>query len=101
MPFHFCPQCGSKLQPDFKFCPSCGDRLPCPDDKPVAAGVTTAFGLFSPEKDERAAAQTSWDLGPVHRLTVGKSDAFYDAFMFRVTRIVCVYRPQENTDFVS
>lgn len=29
MAFHFCPQCGTKLQPDFKFCPSCGEKLPC------------------------------------------------------------------------
>ncbi|XP_041839758.1 inactive serine/threonine-protein kinase VRK3 isoform X2 [Melanotaenia boesemani] len=33
MPFHFCPQCGTKLQPDFRFCPSCGEKLPCPSDK--------------------------------------------------------------------
>ncbi|XP_029000422.1 inactive serine/threonine-protein kinase VRK3 isoform X2 [Betta splendens] len=33
MPFHFCSQCGSKLQPDFKFCPSCGEKLPCPADE--------------------------------------------------------------------
>ncbi|KAK7913074.1 hypothetical protein WMY93_013285 [Mugilogobius chulae] len=36
MAFHFCPQCGTKLQPDFKFCPSCGEKLPCPE----AAGPT-------------------------------------------------------------
>ncbi|XP_058256134.1 inactive serine/threonine-protein kinase VRK3 [Hemibagrus wyckioides] len=30
MAFHYCPQCGSKLQPGFKFCPSCGEKLPCP-----------------------------------------------------------------------
>ncbi|XP_017296497.1 inactive serine/threonine-protein kinase VRK3 [Kryptolebias marmoratus] len=29
MPFSFCPQCGTKLQPGFKFCPSCGEKLPC------------------------------------------------------------------------
>lgn len=28
MPFHFCPQCGTKLQPSFIFCPSCGEKLP-------------------------------------------------------------------------
>lgn len=100
MPFHFCPQCGTKLQPDFKFCPSCGERLPCPDDEPVSAGVTTSLRLSSPEEDERAAARTSWDSGPVPRLTQGKSDYFHDAFIFSVT-IVCGYRPQENTDFVS
>lgn len=76
MPFHFCPQCGTKLQPDFKFCPSCGERLPCQDDKPAAAGVTTALGLSFPGKDEPAAARTSRDSGPVHRLTEEKSDYF-------------------------
>lgn len=80
MPFHFCPQCGTKLQPDFKFCPSCGERLPCLDDKPVAAGVAASLGLSSPEKDERAAAKTCQDSGPVHRLTEGKSDCLYDGF---------------------
>uniref|UniRef100_A0A8C7WJA6 VRK serine/threonine kinase 3 n=1 Tax=Oncorhynchus mykiss TaxID=8022 RepID=A0A8C7WJA6_ONCMY len=29
MLFHFCPQCGTKLQPGFRFCPSCGDKLQC------------------------------------------------------------------------
>ncbi|KAM8876858.1 serine/threonine-protein kinase VRK3 isoform 1-T1 [Synchiropus picturatus] len=32
MPFHFCPQCGTNLQPNFKFCPSCGEKLPCPEE---------------------------------------------------------------------
>uniref|UniRef100_A0A4W4GBM9 Protein kinase domain-containing protein n=1 Tax=Electrophorus electricus TaxID=8005 RepID=A0A4W4GBM9_ELEEL len=30
MLLHYCPQCGSKLQPGFKFCPACGEKLPCP-----------------------------------------------------------------------
>ncbi|KAK0150040.1 Inactive serine/threonine-protein kinase VRK3 [Merluccius polli] len=30
MPFHFCPQCGTKLQPGFRFCPTCGEQLPGP-----------------------------------------------------------------------
>uniref|UniRef100_A0A8C8FLB2 Protein kinase domain-containing protein n=1 Tax=Oncorhynchus tshawytscha TaxID=74940 RepID=A0A8C8FLB2_ONCTS len=29
MLFHFCPQCGTKLQPGFRFCPSCGGKLQC------------------------------------------------------------------------
>ncbi|XP_066503827.1 inactive serine/threonine-protein kinase VRK3 [Hoplias malabaricus] len=28
MLLHYCPQCGSKLQPGFKFCPNCGEKLP-------------------------------------------------------------------------
>lgn len=31
MAFHFCPQCGTKLQPNFRFCPSCGEKLPGPE----------------------------------------------------------------------
>lgn len=30
MPFCFCPQCGKKLQPEFRFCPSCGEKLSSP-----------------------------------------------------------------------
>uniref|UniRef100_A0A3P9KEX1 VRK serine/threonine kinase 3 n=2 Tax=Oryzias latipes TaxID=8090 RepID=A0A3P9KEX1_ORYLA len=29
MPFQFCPQCGTKLQPGYRFCPSCGEKLSC------------------------------------------------------------------------
>ncbi|XP_062868910.1 inactive serine/threonine-protein kinase VRK3 isoform X2 [Trichomycterus rosablanca] len=42
MPLHFCPQCGSKVQPGFKFCPSCGEKLPCQFDAPE----TTSNDLF-------------------------------------------------------
>uniref|UniRef100_A0A3Q2QK17 VRK serine/threonine kinase 3 n=1 Tax=Fundulus heteroclitus TaxID=8078 RepID=A0A3Q2QK17_FUNHE len=50
MPFHFCPQCGTKLQPDFKFCPSCGEKLPCSADEP---GVGSSA---APLKDEATTA---------------------------------------------
>ncbi|CAL8351146.1 unnamed protein product [Merluccius merluccius] len=41
MPFHFCPQCGTKLQPGFRFCPSCGEQLPGPvGPSPGPAGTT-------------------------------------------------------------
>lgn len=42
MPFHFCPQCGTKLQPLFKFCPTCGEKIPSladgsgPEDLPAS-----------------------------------------------------------------
>ncbi|KAM6943505.1 serine/threonine-protein kinase VRK3 [Xenentodon cancila] len=36
MPFRFCPQCGTKLQPDFRFCPSCGEKLPSAADEPTS-----------------------------------------------------------------
>ncbi|CAL9701829.1 unnamed protein product [Knipowitschia caucasica] len=40
MAFHFCPQCGTKLLPDFKFCPSCGEKLPCANpDGPITSSV--------------------------------------------------------------
>ncbi|KAF5898682.1 inactive serine/threonine-protein kinase VRK3-like, partial [Clarias magur] len=34
MPVHFCPECGTKLQPGFKFCPSCGEKLPSLTEPP-------------------------------------------------------------------
>lgn len=98
MPFHFCPQCGTKLQPDFKFCPSCGERLPCPEDEPVSAGVTTSLRLSSPqEEDERAAARTSRDSAPVPRLTQGKSDHFHDAFHFLAFPESCAFTDPRKT----
>ncbi|XP_073715006.1 serine/threonine-protein kinase VRK3 isoform X2 [Misgurnus anguillicaudatus] len=44
---NFCPQCGSKLQPDFKFCPSCGDRLPEDSTEPLQA-IYSELHLNSP-----------------------------------------------------
>ncbi|XP_027870329.1 serine/threonine-protein kinase VRK3 isoform X2 [Xiphophorus couchianus] len=53
MPFHFCPQCGTKLQPDFRFCPSCGEKLPSSPDE---AGLQiSAVSL----KDETKTAVTN------------------------------------------
>lgn len=52
MPFRFCPQCGTKLQPDFKFCPSCGDKLPGPVDVPGPAGSTASLSLSPLRSDE-------------------------------------------------
>lgn len=47
MAFHFCPQCGTKLQPEFNFCPSCGEKLPCADDEPEPFGGVVASSSFS------------------------------------------------------
>ncbi|XP_041791239.1 inactive serine/threonine-protein kinase VRK3 isoform X2 [Chelmon rostratus] len=49
MPFHFCPQCGTKLQPGFRFCPSCGEKLPCPADDSGPVSSTASLSL-SPSK---------------------------------------------------
>uniref|UniRef100_H3C1N6 VRK serine/threonine kinase 3 n=1 Tax=Tetraodon nigroviridis TaxID=99883 RepID=H3C1N6_TETNG len=51
MAFHFCPQCGAKLQPGFKFCPSCGERLPCPHDRLLPVKMAASLGSSAPEKD--------------------------------------------------
>ncbi|TKS70125.1 Ras-related protein [Collichthys lucidus] len=59
MPFHFCPQCGTKLQPGFRFCPSCGEKLPCPADESVPVSSTASLSLSPPKKAEAAAAATS------------------------------------------
>ncbi|KAK9542728.1 hypothetical protein VZT92_000566 [Zoarces viviparus] len=52
MPFHFCPQCGTKLKPGFKFCPSCGEKLPCPVDESAPVSLTPSLSLSPPKKDE-------------------------------------------------
>ncbi|XP_004543112.1 serine/threonine-protein kinase VRK3 isoform X1 [Maylandia zebra] len=43
MPFHFCPQCGTKLQPEFRFCPSCGEKLPGPESPFQSESVNSSF----------------------------------------------------------
>ncbi|XP_047436173.1 inactive serine/threonine-protein kinase VRK3 isoform X2 [Mugil cephalus] len=52
MPFHFCPQCGTKLQPGFKFCPSCGEKLPCPADGSGLEGLTASLSPSLPARDK-------------------------------------------------
>nr|XP_046201871.1 inactive serine/threonine-protein kinase VRK3-like [Oncorhynchus gorbuscha]XP_046201872.1 inactive serine/threonine-protein kinase VRK3-like [Oncorhynchus gorbuscha]XP_046201873.1 inactive serine/threonine-protein kinase VRK3-like [Oncorhynchus gorbuscha] len=73
MLFHFCPQCGTKLQPGFRFCPSCGDKLQCVVDPsgPVEAassgvsllhvtdGVTMTANASSPTPS--TGQLTGWD----------------------------------------
>ncbi|XP_034164623.2 inactive serine/threonine-protein kinase VRK3 [Pangasianodon hypophthalmus] len=39
MPLHFCPHCGSKLQPGFRFCPCCGEKLPSLLDLPESTNT--------------------------------------------------------------
>lgn len=56
MPFNFCTQCGTKLQPTFRFCPSCGEKLPCPGSEPAPASLTVSSGLSPTGKDEVASA---------------------------------------------
>lgn len=59
MPFRFCPQCGTKLQPEFRFCPSCGEKLPCLDEPGPVKSVASLS--LSPPKNTavRSAAKTS------------------------------------------
>lgn len=52
MPFHFCPQCGTKLQPDFRFCPSCGEKLPSAADECEPASSTASLSLSAPTVKE-------------------------------------------------
>ncbi|XP_019954404.2 serine/threonine-protein kinase VRK3 isoform X2 [Paralichthys olivaceus] len=63
MPFCFCPQCGTKLQSDFKFCPSCGEKLPCPADEPGA--VRSAASLSTSCEPTEGKAQASFSTAPV------------------------------------
>uniref|UniRef100_A0A8C7V2X8 VRK serine/threonine kinase 3 n=1 Tax=Oncorhynchus mykiss TaxID=8022 RepID=A0A8C7V2X8_ONCMY len=75
MLFHFCPQCGTKLQPGFRFCPSCGDKLQCVVDPSgpvevassgvsqlhVTDGVIMTANASSPTPS--TAQLTGWDTG--------------------------------------
>ncbi|XP_061599878.1 inactive serine/threonine-protein kinase VRK3 [Cololabis saira] len=56
MPFRFCPQCGTKLQPDFRFCPSCGEKLPGAADEPSPVSSPTS------SKDEASVSEA--ETGP-------------------------------------
>ncbi|XP_029935488.1 serine/threonine-protein kinase VRK3 isoform X2 [Myripristis murdjan] len=56
MPFRFCPQCGTELQPHFQFCPSCGEKLPCPAD---TAGALSAAASSCVSALKRTALGTS------------------------------------------
>lgn len=56
MPFRFCPQCGTKLQPDFKFCPSCGEKLPCSADE---SGLATSADSLKDETNTAAVINSS------------------------------------------
>ncbi|XP_045888426.1 inactive serine/threonine-protein kinase VRK3 isoform X2 [Micropterus dolomieu] len=56
MPFHFCPQCGTKLQPGFRFCPSCGEKLPCLVDESGPGSSAASSSLSPPRRDEAAAS---------------------------------------------
>lgn len=62
MPFHFCPQCGTKLQPVFRFCPSCGEKLPCAGDESGPVSSTASLGLSTSEMDDAAASVTKTSL---------------------------------------
>lgn len=77
MPFQFCPQCGTKLQPAFKFCPSCGERLPCPHDELVPVRMAPSLDFSLPEEDGTCVSKTSLALSPEHEPTRGKSKAFH------------------------
>ncbi|XP_023140002.2 inactive serine/threonine-protein kinase VRK3 [Amphiprion ocellaris] len=48
MPFHFCPQCGTKLQPGFRFCPTCGEKLPSAPDECGPTSSTASISLSPP-----------------------------------------------------
>lgn len=97
MPFQFCPQCGTKLQPDFKFCPSCGERIACGHDELVPVRMTTSLGFSLPEKDGTSVSETGLALSPKHEPTKGKSKYVYSFTECSVLHKVCVsvYRAGE------
>uniref|UniRef100_A0A3Q4BLY2 Protein kinase domain-containing protein n=1 Tax=Mola mola TaxID=94237 RepID=A0A3Q4BLY2_MOLML len=69
MPFHFCPQCGTKLQPDFRFCPMCGEKLLCPGDESGPVSSMTSLGPSPHERGDTSVAKTS-NVTPPKRDTV-------------------------------
>ncbi|XP_069549649.1 serine/threonine-protein kinase VRK3 [Brachyistius frenatus] len=62
MPFHFCPQCGTKLKPDFRFCPSCGEKLPADELGPVSS--TAWLSVPPPTWEEASVDKTSTSCEP-------------------------------------
>ncbi|XP_032369827.1 serine/threonine-protein kinase VRK3 isoform X2 [Etheostoma spectabile] len=62
MPFRFCPQCGTKLQPDFRFCPSCGEKLPCPVSESGPVSTTPSLSLFQGKRDEALTSEVKSSL---------------------------------------
>lgn len=52
MPFRFCTQCGTKLQPEFRFCPSCGEKLPGPADESGDVNSATSLSFSPPIKED-------------------------------------------------
>ncbi|XP_041639867.1 inactive serine/threonine-protein kinase VRK3 isoform X2 [Cheilinus undulatus] len=60
MPFHFCPQCGTKLQPGFRFCPSCGEKLPSSSEEEPGPVISALSLNLSPSKwTEESVTKTS------------------------------------------
>ncbi|XP_034045607.1 inactive serine/threonine-protein kinase VRK3 isoform X2 [Thalassophryne amazonica] len=59
MPFRFCPQCGTKLQPEFRFCPSCGEKLLCPVELPEPSGQTESWAPSQSHEIETFTVKTS------------------------------------------
>ncbi|XP_058485508.1 inactive serine/threonine-protein kinase VRK3 isoform X1 [Solea solea] len=56
MPFHFCSQCGTKLEPDFRFCPSCGVKLPSVVDGSAPVSSNASLNVSPHKRDEVATA---------------------------------------------
>ncbi|CAB1339376.1 unnamed protein product, partial [Coregonus sp. 'balchen'] len=73
MLLHFCPQCGTKLQPGFRFCPSCGDKLPCAVDTtgPLEAASSGVLQLNVTDGITNITANTSTPATGTAQLTSG------------------------------
>uniref|UniRef100_A0A8C5AQ68 Zinc-ribbon domain-containing protein n=1 Tax=Gadus morhua TaxID=8049 RepID=A0A8C5AQ68_GADMO len=58
----FCPQCGTKLQADFRFCPSCGEKFPAPLSVSITPHVFMRFSAC-------VVSELSFDcIGSAHRI---------------------------------
>ncbi|KAM9461397.1 serine/threonine-protein kinase VRK3 [Clarias gariepinus] len=76
MPVHFCPECGTKLQPGFKFCPSCGEKLPSLTEPPES---THTLRLGAPEAVCKLSAHVGlMSVAPVQTHDVTLPDSLCD-----------------------
>lgn len=108
MPFHFCPHCGTKLQPGFNFCPSCGKKLHSTFDEPEPVSSSpsqrneaASLGLQTSLSSSPCCAQTDSQVSPRPALRKTRNTLRLDkevSFNFKdVSKPVADYRIEDNS----